>query len=56
MSFIASMENIGRSVTQIGNSLFQSIEMFSRLMCNDSSISSGRMIPPNQNLIYQNTP
>ena len=50
------MENTGRSVTQIGNSLFQSNEMLSRVMCNNSNISSGSMMPPNQHLMHQNTP
>ena len=55
MSFTASMENTGRSVTQIGNSLFQSTEMVSGVMCNNSNITSGSMMPPNQHLMYQNT-
>ena len=56
VSFTASMENIGRSMTQLSNSLCQSIEMLSQVMCNNDNISSGSMMPPNQNLMYQNTP
>ena len=56
VSFTASMENIGRSMTQLGNSLCQSIDMLSQVMCNNGNISSGSMMPPNQNLMYQNTP
>ena len=56
VSFATCMENIGRSMTQLGNSLYQSIEMLSRVMCNNSNIRSSSTIPPNQNLMYQNTP
>ena len=54
--FTASMENIGRSMTQLGNSLCLSIEMLSRVMYNNSNISSSSMMPPNQNLMYRNIP
>ena len=56
VSFSASMENIGRLMTQLRNSFCQSIEMLSRVMCNNGNISSDSMMPPNQNLMYQNTP
>ena len=55
-NFTASMNYIGRSMIQLGKSLCQSIERHSRVMCNNGNVSSGSMMPPNQNLMYQNTP
>ena len=56
VSFTASMKNIGRSMTQLGESLCQSTEMLWRIMCDNSNISGSSMMPLNQNLIYRNKP